>query len=92
MTETQLKAKVLIMIKQKYPEVWVYKSADKFTAGIPDLIGCKEGIFFAVELKVKKNHPSHIQKWTLEQIELSGGWATWCNSVEGVDEFIGSIE
>ena len=91
MTETQLKVKVLKMIKSKYPDVWVYKSADKFTAGIPDLLGCKDGIFFAIELKVGHNVPSHIQQWTMEQIELAGGWATWCNSVEKVDKFIESI-
>lgn len=41
--------------------------------GIPDLIMCYEGLFVGIEVKVKKNEPSEIQKAKLKQIIKSGG-------------------
>lgn len=46
---------------------------DLYNVGIPDLIGCYDGKFFAIELKVKKNKPTPLQAQRLLMIENAGG-------------------
>lgn len=33
------------------PQLWCFKASEKFYSGIPDIIGCYRGKFFAIELK-----------------------------------------
>lgn len=42
-------------------------------AGIPDLIGCVEGLFFALEVKTPTGDTSEIQRFTLKAIRKEGG-------------------
>lgn len=39
-SESDLKRRVLTMIHAEFPNAWVYKTNDRFTSGIPDLIIC----------------------------------------------------
>lgn len=39
-SESDLKRRVMAMIRRDYPNAWIYKSNDRFTSGIPDLIIC----------------------------------------------------
>ena len=40
LSESALTRMVLRKIKREWPNAWVYKSNDRFTAGIPDLLIC----------------------------------------------------
>jgi hypothetical protein len=40
--------------------------------GIPDLIGCVEGLFFAIEVKYGRGRPSEIQVETIKRIQVYG--------------------
>ncbi len=40
--------------------------------GIPDLIGCVEGLFFAIEVKYGRGRPSEIQVETIKRIQIYG--------------------
>jgi hypothetical protein len=84
MNETQLTAKVKRTIKRKFPHAWVYKTSDRFTSGIPDLIICMHGLFFAFEMKVGKNKATPIQQHTLDQIRAAGSNAIVAYAVEDV--------
>ena len=88
LSETRLKNKVIQFIKREYPGVWVYKAADRWTSGIPDLLLCIEGRFYAIELKVGRNQPTKIQRYVIEKIKASGGRAEVCHSVDEVREFL----
>ena len=66
----------------------MYKSADRFTSGIPDLLLCKGGAFYAVELKVGRNNATPIQEFVIRKIREAGGRVCVCRSVEEVREFI----
>ena len=46
---------------------------DRYNVGIPDLLGCYAGKFFAIELKIKNNKPTELQKVRLQEIETAGG-------------------
>ena len=88
LSETRLKNKVIQFIKREYPGVWVYKAADRWTSGIPDLLLCIEGRFYAIELKVGRNQPTRIQRYVIEKIRASGGKAEVCRNVDEVREFL----
>ena len=89
LSETKLKNQVIEYLRRELPSAWFYKCADRFTAGIPDLIICKEGMFYAIELKVGSNKASPIQEFVMREISKAGGRVCVCRSVEEVSNFIG---
>jgi len=88
MNETRLKINVLKMLKKKFPTAFVYKAADKFTSGIPDILMCVRGQFIAIELKIPGNTPTKIQAYTILKIQAAGGLATYCTTVKEVEKFL----
>ena len=44
-------------------------------SGIPDIIGCYHGRFFALELKAEKGRPSELQLYNIKKINEAGGYA-----------------
>lgn len=84
-SETQLKNRVRKMILKEFPEIWFFKSSDRFTSGIPDIIGCFNGQFFAIELKRdEKSVATPLQLHTISQIKKAKGHAMVCRSVQEV--------
>jgi penicillin-binding protein-related factor A (putative recombinase) len=53
-------------------------------SGVPDIVGCYKGKFFAIECKAGTNKPTPLQALNLEQIMLTGGIALVINE-ENVD-------
>lgn len=53
-------------------------------AGTPDIIGCRNGQFIAIELKVGKNKPTDAQKRNLEEWLDHGAIAFVARSVNDV--------
>lgn len=51
-------------------------------AGLPDLIGCHRGRFFAIEVKMPGNKPSKIQRHVMGKIEAAGGRVCVAYSVQ----------
>lgn len=43
-------------------------------SGIPDIIGCYHGRFFALELKAENGKPSELQLYNLDKINKAGGY------------------
>ena len=54
------------------------------TAGIPDIIACVRGRFFAFEVKTATGKATALQKATLQKILASGGTAAVVRSVDEV--------
>lgn len=53
-------------------------------SGVPDIVGCYKGKFFAIECKAGTNKPTPLQELNIEQIKQSGGLALVINE-ENVD-------
>ena len=89
-SETKLKGKVLAMLKKDFPEAWVYKTADRWKSGIPDVLICRKGHLFAAELKIgnRKGRKFKLQLHVLEQIKRAGGRAAVCRSVDQVRDLL----
>jgi hypothetical protein len=94
MNESQLKAKVIKMIREEFPGAWVYKTADRFTSGIPDLIICYCGFFIAIELKTPENKKRNLlQEFNIRDIvQRAQGRAATCRSIDEVREIFRSIK
>lgn len=72
--------KVLRFLK-KQPGLYCFKKEAKAIRGIPDIIGCWNGRFFAIELKksskeIEKNSDRIVlQRYTITKIKEAGGFA-----------------
>ena len=86
MSETHLQTRIRRAILQHFPGSWMVKihGGPMQAAGIPDLIGCVEGRFVALEVKLPGGkHPvSPLQTQVLRQIKRAGGVARVVTSEE----------
>lgn len=48
-------------------------------SGVPDIVGCYQGLFFGVECKAGKNKPTPLQEKNLKEISEAGGLALVIN-------------
>lgn len=44
-------------------------------SGVPDIVGCYQGHFFAIEVKAGRNKPTPLQQKNLDEIAAAGGIA-----------------
>jgi hypothetical protein len=72
--ETKFKMQVQARLKT-LPGCWYFKVNQRALRGIPDIIGCYRGNFFALELKVGKNKVDPLQSHVIDLIRDSGGFA-----------------
>ena len=91
MKERQLQTKVCNYL-QTVDGLWYWKTNDRFTRGIPDIIGCYCGFLFGIELKVGTNKMSMMQRKILKLIRASGGFATCAYDMSRVKVFIEQIK
>ena len=56
--------------------------------GVPDIVGCLHGSFFAIEVKVGNNEPTEKQKQVIELIRKSGGTVGIAYSLEDVKKIL----
>lgn len=94
--EHDLRRKVneLLKLRMANGELWFAKihGSRYQRAGVPDFIGCLDGLFFSIELKRSEAHePSPRQQVEMRRIERAGGFAFVCSSVESVEWALGQV-
>lgn len=89
--EAWLTAQVKALLDSLKPHLWYWKVSDRYTIGIPDIIGLYYGIFFAIELKKPGKKPRKIQSFMLARIKKAGGKVLVAQTLEEVQEFIAEI-
>lgn len=62
------------------------------TAGIPDIIACIGGQFYAFEVKTDAGKTTALQDATIRKIKAAGGTATVIRSVDEVIQILNSTE
>ena len=77
--EAKVKAKVVAQLKALdayyfYPVTGGYGSS-----GVPDIVGCYNGVFFGIECKAGNNKPTALQQKNLDRIAANGGIALVIN-------------
>ncbi len=86
MTEAKLVTKIIKALKEKYPKDvwWKIHGGPYQERGIPDIIGCHQGRFIGLEVKLPESKKG-LTKYQERQIHLifeAGGYATKVTSVK----------
>lgn len=91
--EAKVKAKVVAILKA-YEAYFFYPVTGGYGAsGVPDIVGCYHGKFFAIECKAGKNIPTALQERNLMKIKECGGYALVINedNIKHVEEMLDEI-
>lgn len=91
MSEAQLQKTVLAYLQSQ--GAWTVKVVAANKNGVPDILGCYKGKFFAIELKAPsvKEQGSALQEHQIALIKSSGGSAVVCNNLDHVKTFLTTI-
>ena len=75
--ESRLQRKIRTRLASEFPRSWFIKihGSPFQPSGTADLLGCVEGLFFALEVKMPGEEPSELQKDSLREIRRAGGIA-----------------
>jgi hypothetical protein len=73
--ESKSYPKIEKWVKSSYPNAWIYRTTDRFRAGIPDFLGCIEGRLVGIEVKQEGKETRALQEYELTKIAESGGIA-----------------
>ena len=90
-TEQQIQKKILNYLNSVGCYTIKVISASK--SGVPDIVGCYEGVFFGIEVKTPSTigNVSKLQEYNIDQIRISGGHSIVAADVETVEDFINGI-
>lgn len=89
-TESQITAKILSQLK-RLGGFWYKTHGGPFQVrGLPDIIGCYQGAFYGLEVKVpgRENTLTAYQSHMLETIQLAGGHSGLVTSPEAAVELV----
>ena len=93
--ESRLQLRIKKRLKKEFKGSWWFKHwAGPFSqAGIPDLVGTVNGLFFGLEVKTKskKSKVSRIQILTIRDIRYAGGYARIIKSEDEAVEFVRGV-
>ena len=82
--EVKVKKQVVIQLK-KLGAYYFYPVTGGYGAsGVPDIVGCYKGKFFAIECKAGKNKPTPLQQKNIDAIAAQGG-AVWVVNEENMN-------
>lgn len=90
--ETEIVKAILKYLKNDL-HVFAYKThgSPYQLIGLPDIIGCHNGRFFAIEVKSAVGRPTQHQLIVLEQIRNAGGVAGICRSVIEAEQLMAPL-
>lgn len=77
--EGAVKAKIKLILKELGCYYFMPPANGYGRAGIPDLIGCLNGSFFAIEVKAGKGTTTALQDREIQRIKDAGGIALIVN-------------
>ena len=71
--EGKVKAKLKTMLDKLGIYYFMPATGGYGRSGVPDIVGCFDGMFFGLECKAGKNKPTPLQERNLEEIGNAGG-------------------
>jgi hypothetical protein len=92
--EKKVKDKVVAILKA-YEAYYFYPVTGGYGAsGVPDIVGCHNEKFFAIECKAGKNIPTALQERNMQKIRESGGIAIVVNedNIKDVELMLDKLE
>lgn len=92
--ESEIQRDIIKYLK-KLPGLWLFKVCGGSTmqkAGVPDIIGCYQGQFFAIEVKRPGKRPTTLQKHVLDTLIRCGALVGVAVCVEDAQRILGVLE
>lgn len=89
--ESGLVKDIRVTLRARYGGLWIKQHGSMYAQqGIPDLIGCLDGYFFGLEVKVpgKEDTLTPLQNETINTINIEGGHAAMVTSTEQAVAFV----
>lgn len=83
--EVRVKRKVVAQLKSLGAYFFYPVTGGYGGSGVPDIVGCYRGKFFAIECKAGKNKPTALQQKNIDAIAAQGG-AVWVVNEENMNE------
>ena len=77
--EKKVKTKVVAILKELGAYYFYPVTGGYGASGVPDIVGCYDGKFFAVECKAGKGKTTALQDKNIAQIKACGGQAIVIN-------------
>lgn len=92
--EAKAKAKVVAILKANQVYYFYPVTGGYGASGVPDVVGCHNGKFFAIECKAGNNKPTALQERNMTKIRESGGVAIVVNeeNLNTVQEMLDQLE
>jgi Holliday junction resolvase len=92
--EKKVKLKVVAVLKELGAYYFYPVSGGYGASGVPDIVGCYKGNFFAVECKAGKGKTTALQEKNLNNIMTAGGTALVVNedNIEDVHNMLISMD
>ncbi len=83
--EAKVKKKVVAQLKTLGAYFFYPVTGGYGASGVPDIVGCYKGKFFAFECKAGKNKPTALQQKNIDDILAQGG-AVWVVNEQNMEE------
>ena len=92
--EKKVKTKVVAILKELGAYYFYPITGGYGASGVPDIVGCYKGRFFAIECKAGKGKTTALQDKNIAQIIAQGGLAIVVHedNIEDVNELLRRIE
>ena len=92
--EKKVKTKVVAILKECGAYYFYPVTGGYGASGVPDIVGCYKGKFFAIECKAGKGKTTALQEKNIAQIIAQGGLAIVVNedNIEDVGNLMRQIE
>lgn len=91
--EVKVKRKVVAQLKTLGAYYFYPVTGGYGGSGVPDIVGCYKGKFFAIECKAGKNKPTPLQQKNIDTIAAQGGAVQVVNeeNAQGVTDWLTSL-
>jgi hypothetical protein len=91
--EKRVKAKVVAILKELGAYYFYPVTGGYGASGVPDIVGCYKGKFFAIECKAGKGKTTALQDKNIARIKETGGLAIVVNedNISDVDKLMQRI-
>lgn len=91
--EVKVKKKVVAQLKLLKAYFFYPVTGGYGGSGVPDIVGCYKGKFFAIECKAGKNKPTPLQQKNIDAIAAQGGavWVVNEENMEGVTAWLTTL-
>lgn len=85
--ESRLQRQIRQLLEERLGGFWFKVHGGPFqVGGLPDLIGCVQGVMIGIEVKLPGEHPTARQEWTMNKLREAGAIIMVAHSVEEVKD------